>query len=211
MQARDMINKSPIKQRLPVYILVDCSASMAGAPLEAMNEAIHQCCRLLEADATTRSSVWISIITFGTAAEQTVPLTPLEHFQLPPLSAGGASSLGMALRLLRLAADQEVNERDWQPIVFVLTDGEPTDLWEPQARNIKIDIGKKWANVVVFACGDHTQADTLYSLTDQVFSLSDITLSQLDTFFRWVPQDTQHATPAATQIDPLFQRVRSLL
>lgn len=58
-------------------------------------------------------------------------------------SASGSTSLGKALRVLRESLDQDVRpairgkeKGDWKPLVFILTDGEPTDDWHTPRQEI---------------------------------------------------------------------------
>ena len=85
----------------------------------------------------------ISLITFESIAKQVVPLTDLISFQEPVLDAGGATSLGEALELLSNKLDTEVikssleQKGDWKPLVFIMTDGQPTDNWQKGIDELK--------------------------------------------------------------------------
>ena len=137
-------------RRLPVFILLDVSASMAGAPIMAVTEGVRLLHSQLIEIPTAVETVWISLITFGTQAEVINPLTPLLEF-LPPndLKAGGTTSLGAALHLLDQALENDVKtgsdteKGDWRPLVYLLTDGEPTDDWEVAVEHLKNRTEKK--------------------------------------------------------------------
>ena len=87
-------------RRLPVYLLLDCSGSMSGEPIEAVRQGV-------EAKSTTsRATRWPSRLpTSGVSYRQHAPrkcvrLTRMSAFKEPRLDAGGATAMGDALGLL---------------------------------------------------------------------------------------------------------------
>lgn len=179
-------------RRLPVYILMDCSASMAGEPIAAMEMGIKVLIDELRNDPQALETVWLSVITFGSTAAQIVPLTGIEEFQPPDLAASGTTALGEAVQLLGDSIDEEVRETiadrqkgDWRPLVFVFTDGEPTDDWEEPVRDFR-ESGK----AVVIACGAGPEVDEaqLKEIGDKVVRLADTQPGTLSAFMKWVSQ-----------------------
>src|SRR5207245_9375146 len=86
-------------RRLPVYFLLDCSGSMSGDPITAVNEGVTMIHRELVNDPQALETVYISIITFSSRADQ-YQLTPIDQFRPPILSAGGSTALCDAFRIL---------------------------------------------------------------------------------------------------------------
>ena len=120
-------------RRLPVYLLLDCSGSMYGEPIEAVKNGVQVLVSTLRQDPYALETAYLSIITFDSNARQVTPLTELAAFQQPEIQASGCTALGEALSLLTRKAEQEVTKTtaetkgDWKPLVFIMTDGEPTD------------------------------------------------------------------------------------
>ena len=120
-------------KRLPVYILLDTSGSMHGEPIEAVNNGMQMLINQLRQNPQAIETAYISIITFDSTAQQVIPLTDLASFQMIPLRATGVTALGDALKLTAQCIDREVvkttmeRKGDWKPIVFIMTDGVPTD------------------------------------------------------------------------------------
>jgi uncharacterized protein YegL len=182
-------------RRLPVYLLLDISASMVGEPIEAIRQAIAAMLADLRSDPQAIETAWLSIITFHSEARELVPLTALTSFRAPRLFAGGESSLGAALRLCRQRIDAELaasagRSRDWSPLVFVMTDGTPTDEWRTDAAKLKERCGER-----IFACAAGPEADRamLAELSTRVIDLSRLQPDELTSYFRWVSEEIKDA------------------
>lgn len=74
---------------LPIYILVDCSESMKGEPIEAVHQGISALINDLRDDPQAIEMVHISIITFADTAMQLYQLTELMNAIIP--SSGGST------------------------------------------------------------------------------------------------------------------------
>ncbi len=124
-------------RKLPVYLLLDTSGSMFGEPIEAVNNGVQVLLSTLRSDPYALETAHLSVITFDNSARQAVPMTELSAFQAPNLTASGCTALGEALSLVAQKADAEVTKTtaekkgDWKPLVFIMTDGAPTDDLQP--------------------------------------------------------------------------------
>ena len=176
-------------RRLPVYLMLDCSGSMAGEPIEAVRMGVRAILADLRGDPQALETAYLSVITFAGSAVQACPLTELTQFQEPILTAGGATSLGSALRLLEQAVDTEVHKPskdqkgDWKPLIFVMTDGMPTDDWQPAAASVK---AKRLGNIIACAAGDQADSSALKHITETVVELRDLQPDTMRAFFKWV-------------------------
>ena len=80
-------------RRLPVYLLLDCSGSMSGEPIEAVKSGMQMLLSGLRQDPQALESAYLSVITFDSSAKQLVPLTDLASFQMPDIVASGTTAL----------------------------------------------------------------------------------------------------------------------
>ena len=178
-----------ITRRLPVYLLLDCSASMAGEPISAMEMGLRTLLADLKSDPQVLETVWMSVIIFSSTAELLVPLTDIEIFEPPELFASGKTYLGEAIDLLseRMALEvRKTNKKqkgDWKPIVYVFTDGEPTDEWELEMASFRKSME---ATIVVCGAGPEVNDMTLRSIGDYAVRLQDAQPGTLSSFLRWV-------------------------
>ena len=176
-------------RRLPVYILLDTSGSMFGEPIEAVKNGVQTLLNTLRSDPYALETAYLSIITFNSKAEQVVPLTELSAFQQPNINAGGLTALGEALSLLSRKVDDEVTKTtmemkgDWKPLVFIMTDGQPTDDLERGLRDFR---KQKFGMVVACAAGQAADVNTLQKITENVVQLDTADSATIKAFFKWV-------------------------
>lgn len=180
-------------RRLPVYLLLDTSGSMYGEPIQALNNALSGMMNTLRSDPQALDSLWISIITFDREVKEIVPLTELENFQLPEITCpqSGPTNLGEALLLLCEKVKVEVkkgNERqkgDWKPLLFIMTDGSPSDLAAFREAVPKVK-AQNFGAIVACAAGSKAKDEFLKEITDNVVHLDTADSLTLKQFFKWV-------------------------
>lgn len=194
-------------RRLPVYLLLDCSGSMAGAPIEAVRRGVELFIQEVLNDPFARETVYVGVITFDSDARMvTNGLVPIDQFQPPYLSASGQTSLGKALRLLQESLDRDVRpavkgkeKGDWKPIVFILTDGKPTDDWQTPLQEIRNRQERKVLNVITVGCGPDIDEQTLKEIAIGPTFRMDNSEASFIAFFRWVSQSVISVSRVVTQ------------
>ena len=176
-------------RRLPVYLLLDTSGSMTGEPIEAVKNGVQMMVHSLRQNPQAIETAFVSIITFDSEAKQLIPLTDLASFQTIDLKAAGTTALGAALSLLADKLENEVTKTtleqkgDWKPIVFIMTDGVPTDDWQAGFQTLK---AVKKGLIVGCAAGNNADDKVLKEIADQVVRLSNTDADSIGKFFQWV-------------------------
>lgn len=176
-------------RRLPVYLLLDTSGSMHGEPIEAVKTGVQTLVSTLRQDPYALETAYLSVITFDSKAQQVIPLTELPSFQIPSIAASGVTELGEALELLADCIDREVTKTtqevkgDWKPLVFIMTDGSPTDDWKKGLAKLNL---KRLGIIVACAAGHAADTSVLKQITEAVVKLDAADSSAIKAFFRWV-------------------------
>ena len=215
------------ERRLPVYLLIDVSGSMQGAPIEAVRRGLEQFKLDVQSDTFAMETVSLGIITFGGRAEFiTKGLIPFDQFVPPQIGASGQTPLGQALWLLIESLDKDLRrpvrggaKGDWRPLVFILTDGEPTDEWKEAKTKIQQRENAKICKVITIGCGPYINQQNLREIAiGDTFNMDNDDAS-FRKFFEWVSSVVksdvkscsqtgraveQHIPPPADFIQPTF-------
>lgn len=186
-------------RRLPIYFLVDVSESMAGDELYQLEEAMNSIVSTLRKDPYALETAYISVIVFAGKAKTLVPLVELVRFHQPELPIGGGTALGTALKHLMAELDRTLvpstsdRKGDWKPVVFLLTDGVPTDdtrdaidLWQRKYRDR--------VNLVAVSVGGQADLAVLRRLTENVIVFMDAAPDAFARFAQWVSMSIQAAS-----------------
>jgi uncharacterized protein YegL len=177
-----------------VYFLIDVSESMVGDPIEQVQDGMATIIKELRTDPYALETVWLSVISFAGKAKTIAPLQEIISFYPPKFSVGSGTSLSVGLGHLmyelrkNFVQTTQEQKGDWKPIVFLFTDGAPTD--KPQdVQGVIAEWKRSWmrtANLVAIAFGEHTDNKILSELTDNVLYFDNTDAQSYKTFFKWV-------------------------
>lgn len=190
-------------RRLPIYFLVDVSESMVGTPIEQVQEGMRTIVQSLRVDPYALETVYVSIIAFAGKAKVLSPLTELYKFYPPVFPIGGGTSLGAGLECLMDSIDRNVQrttmERkgDWKPIIFLFTDGNPTDDYSAAFRRWN-DKFRRHCNLVAISIGDNVNTSVLAQITDNILLLKDTDEESFGKFFKWVTASISTTSQSVT-------------
>lgn len=186
-------------RRLPVYLLIDTSGSMAGAPITAVNEGLKIFEEIVRNDQQCKETVHISVIRFDSDASQMQPLTEAEKFTAPMLAASGGTALSKGMSTLRDAIAKELKPKsgdyagDYKPLVFLLTDGQPNpaDPWKQEYDQLNSQKGRRPGLFVAIGAGPGADEAMLRQLApENTHMLASLDSAKLRDLFKWMANST---------------------
>lgn len=193
-------------RRLPIYFLVDVSESMVGGPIEEVQQGMRSIVQQLRSDPYALETVCVAIIAFAGKAVTLSPLTEIYQFYPPVFPIGGGTSLGAGLEALMDDIDRNVKKTtmqergDWKPIVFLFTDGNPTDNYIP-AFNRWNKRYRGHCNLVAISIGDNVNVLTLSQITEDILLLKETDAESFSRFFKWITASIQTTSMAVETTD----------
>ena len=162
---------------LPFYVLGDVSYSMTQpgpdgtqTPLEALNDVVVSLRVALEENPILSDKIRFALVDFSDDAQTQIPLCDLLRIDtndIPTLTPRGGTSFAAAFSAIRLQIDSDVRQlkadgnKVHRPVVFFLTDGEPTDSdgeWQRAFAELTDGSFRARPNVIPFGVADAPKA-----------------------------------------------------
>ncbi|WP_160136320.1 vWA domain-containing protein [Chryseobacterium sp. c4a] len=180
-------------RRLLAYFLLDTSGSMNGEPIQALNNGFSGLISMLRADPQAMDSLHLSVITFDREVKNIIPLTALANFYPMEITCpdSGPTHTGAALEMVAELVQKDLvkgsgdEKGDWQPLLFIFTDGKPSDI-QKYRQMIPVLRGLEFGAIVGCAAGPKADEQFLKELTDHVVKLDTTDAITLSSFFKWV-------------------------
>ncbi|MBF0200926.1 MAG: VWA domain-containing protein [Desulfamplus sp.] len=178
-------------RRLPLFLLIDISDSMIGEPIEYLQKGIDSMISKLRQDPHAIETLHISIIAFAGRVKTIVPLMELPGFYAPKLQVGAGTSLGGALEHLMKEIDTKVVQRtehrkgDWKPLVYLMSDGKPTDIFQPAVDKWNRHYRNR-VNTVAIGLGPHASTGIFSKFADNVLTYNGETEADFTKFIEWM-------------------------
>jgi uncharacterized protein YegL len=157
----DVALQDNTEERVPLVLVLDCSGSMDGAPIAALNQGLQALLADLNADPIAAKRVRILVIALGGNDEIHVSQwQDVMDFTAPVLVANGTTPTGAAvMRALQEIEAQKSELRNAgipykRPLLYLMSDGQPTDEWETAASACRTAEAANKLSVFPIAVGD---------------------------------------------------------
>jgi uncharacterized protein YegL len=164
---------------------------MVGENLQKMEGCLQAVVRTLRADPQALETVYVSVLAFAGTVKTIAPLVEVVSFYPPKLPLGSGTSLGAALDALMSEIDRSVVKTtaeakgDWKPIVYLITDGHPTD--DPSRAIARWN--EKYArktNLIAIGLGKNADFTVLKRLTENVIVYEESQEGDFQKFVKWI-------------------------
>lgn len=157
------------EQRTPLVLVLDCSGSMAGAPMTQLNEGLKLLEQELKADAIASKRVRLLLVQYGgmDTAEVAGDWLDAMDFTAPTLEASGTTPTGHAVDLALAKIEEEKQNFKsagiayTRPWMFIMSDGQPTDDYQSAAERCRQAEAANKVAVFPLAVGAGAQSDVL--------------------------------------------------
>jgi uncharacterized protein YegL len=148
----------------PFYLCLDVSASMAGAPIDSVNQQLPLLRASIGEDPALAEVIRFGVVTFSDLAHTLLPLCDLSLVEaVPELTVQGRTSYAAAFHHLRTVIETDYHtsraggDRWYRPAVIFISDGRPTDdseRWRSAHQRLTDPSWKRRPNILSFGFGD---------------------------------------------------------
>jgi uncharacterized protein YegL len=140
------------------------------------------------------------VISFNDQAYQ-LDMAPITHFTPPQLFASGMTALGAALHLLNESLDRDLipnepgRKGDYKPLIFVLTDGQPSDAWQAEAERLRERAtSTRPLNIIGLAIGDDADIAVIRQIASTTLKMQNVSAENIRAYFDWVSASIKTAS-----------------
>lgn len=160
------------RRTMVLFFLVDTSGSMEGAKIGTLNQAVEDVIpeiREISGD-NADAEIKIAVLDFSSGAKWITPHPmPAEDYEWAFLDAGGMTDFGAACRELNEKLSRNAFMSDitgsFAPAIFLMSDGAPTDDYNPELDKLWQNNWFKKAIRVAVAIGDDANKKVLAKFT----------------------------------------------
>ena len=145
--------------------IADCSGSMSGSKITALNFAIREAIPAMRkvADENPNAKVLLRALRFSSNVQWHVAQpTPLESFTWTDLSTDGVTNMGRAMSMVAdVLKVPPMEERALPPVLVLISDGQPSDDFNSGLKKL---LAEKWGQKAVriaIAIGDDADTEVL--------------------------------------------------
>ena len=193
----------PIANRpLHFIFLADCSTSMSGGKIQALNHAIREAIPHMRevAKGNPNAEVLVRAIRFSAGAQWHVSqATNVDEFEWTDLSAYGMTDMGRALLLVTEALKiSSMPERALPPVLVLVSDGQPTDDFKGGLQALMAEPWGKKAVRLAIAIGEDADTGVLQDFIGhtEIQPLQANNAEDLVNYIRWASTAVLQAASA---------------
>lgn len=178
-----------VKRQMVLFFVVDTSGSMQGTKIGAVNTAIREVLPELKDAGGADIDLKVACLTFSSGCQWIYP-TPIasDSFQWTTVDADGVTDLGAACRELNDKLSKngflKAPSGSVAPVIFLLSDGEPTDDFESGINLLQQNNWFKHGIKVAVAIGDDANKDVLAKFTGNIEAV--ITVHTPEALRKWI-------------------------
>lgn len=202
----------PIANRpLHFIFIADCSYSMQGAKIQALNHAIREAIPHMRevAHGNPNAEVLVRALRFSAGARWHVASpTPVDDFEWTDLTVDGMTDMGRALSLVsETLRTPPMPPRALPPVLVLISDGQPTDDFDGGLKTLMAEPWGKKAVRLAIAIGEDADLSVLQRFIGhaELQPLRASNAEELVRYIRWASTavlKAASAPPSQTEASP---------
>ncbi|MDR0749786.1 MAG: VWA domain-containing protein [Tannerellaceae bacterium] len=181
MSLIDEVESIP-RKTMVLFFVVDTSGSMNGEKIGSVNSAIEEVIPEIRdiSSENADAQIEIAVLQFDSGCRWITSSGPVEveKFHWNQVDAAGVTDFGAACRELnQKLSTKEFMKRaggSYAPVVILLSDGEPTDNWQPELDDLKQNNWFTASIKVAIAVGYDANHDVLKQFTGSSESVLEV-------------------------------------
>lgn len=195
-----------VKRQMVLFFVVDTSGSMQGTKIGAVNTAIREVLPELKDAGGSDIDLKVACLTFSSGC-QWMYSTPIasDSFQWTNVDADGVTDLGAACRELNEKLSKngflKAPSGSVAPVIFLLSDGEPTDDFESGINLLQQNNWFKHGIKVAVAIGDDANKDVLAKFTGNIEAV--ITVHTPEALRKWIRKVSITSSQIGSRSQPI--------
>ena len=158
------------KKNLVMFFLIDTSGSMKGTKMGELNTAIEELIPEIRRTGAADTDIKIAVMTFSSDVAWITPQpVPIETFEWSRLRADGETNMGAAFselnNKLSRSAFMSTPSLSYAPVIFLMTDGYPSDDYRQYIDILNSNSWFKYAVKTALAIGSDPNDEMLELFT----------------------------------------------
>lgn len=154
-----------VTKKVPVCLVLDTSGSMTDSigwnrsKIDELNKHYSEFLGFIRKDERARQICDLSVITFGDSVDVVNGYSNIETIKETKFQANGPTPMGKAMKKayelleLRRSYYKQNDIQHYKPIVFLMSDGEPTDDYGPFAAEFSKKVDEKKVVIIPIMIG----------------------------------------------------------
>lgn len=161
----------PSKKSMSIFFLIDTSGSMAGTKIGTVNSTMEELLPELIGLGGAETDISIAVMKYDTNCEWITqrPMRVEEYQSWTRLGTGGLTAMGAAFKELcrKLSRSEFMNKPSlsYAPVIFLMSDGAPTDDWKEGLNQLKKNNWYKYGLKIAVGIGSAPNMDVLREFT----------------------------------------------
>ena len=171
----DPLEAKPItKKSMVIFFVIDTSESMKGKKIDDLNRVMREIIPQLAGVGGCNTELKYAVLSFSSGCKwiTSEPMIVEDNNNWKDLNANGITDLGMAFEELTSMLSRKKFLKSpslsYAPVIFLMTDGYPTDNYKKGLEKLKNNNWYKYGMKIALGIGDYFDESVLEEFTEKI-------------------------------------------